>query len=196
MSTTNCAQHKQHYMSTNIFDFALLGPYPTILKLQEWFLTRVLKGSWSSGYHPEVGKHRKDDRGREKEQHGFAMRGMQALAATVHTGHRGDAVSSLVYEANARVRDPVYGCVAAISSLHRQIQALQAQLAVAHAQMAHLRTQNAAYLDRVGLGHGQISMGGAGCSTSTGSSSSLSPKHHTLDMVALDQPGSSQPPVW
>ncbi|RWW19656.1 hypothetical protein GW17_00016270, partial [Ensete ventricosum] len=104
--------------------------------------------------------------------------------------HRGDAVSSLVYEANARVRDPVYGCVAAISSLHRQIQALQAQLAVAHAQMAHLRTQNAAYLARVG--HGQISMGGAGCSTSTGSSSSLSPKHHTLDMVALDQPGSKQ----
>lgn len=55
---------------------------------QEWFLTRVLKGSWSSGYYPGVGKHRKDDRGREKEQHGFAMRGMQALAATVHTGVR------------------------------------------------------------------------------------------------------------
>ncbi|RRT58555.1 hypothetical protein B296_00013909 [Ensete ventricosum] len=149
---------------------------------------------WYTGYHSGVGKHKKkkDERGREKEQHGFAMRRMQALAATVHAGHRGDAVSSLVYEANARVRDPVYGCVAAISSFHRQIQALQAQLAVAHAQMAHLRTQNAAYLARVGLGHGQISMGGAGCSTSTGSSSSLSPKHHTLDMVALDQPGSKQ----
>ncbi|CAL9080260.1 unnamed protein product, partial [Musa textilis] len=197
-----CPQRTVHSINNttcqpNIFDFALLGPCPTILKLQgrEWFLTRVLKGSWSSGYHPGVGKHRKDG-GREKEQHGFAMRGMQALAATVHTGHRGDAVSSLVYEANARVRDPVYGCVAAISSLHRQIQALQAQLAVAHAQMAHLRTQNAAHLARVGLGHGQISLGGAGCSTSTGSSSSLSPKHHTLDMVALDLPGSGQPPVW
>ncbi|XP_009388947.2 LOB domain-containing protein 4-like isoform X1 [Musa acuminata AAA Group] len=126
----------------------------------------------------------------------FGASNVSKLLQEIAVQHRGDAVSSLVYEANARVRDPVYGCVAAISSLHRQIQALQAQLAVAHAQMAHLRTQNAACLDRVGLGHGQISMGGAGCSTSTGSSSSLSPKHHTLDTVALDQPGSSQPPVW
>ncbi|KAG2320585.1 hypothetical protein Bca52824_013798 [Brassica carinata] len=42
---------------------------------------------------------------------------------------RGDAVSSMVYEANARVRDPVYGCVGAISSLQQQIDLLQGQLA-------------------------------------------------------------------
>ncbi|KAE8689622.1 LOB domain-containing protein 36 [Hibiscus syriacus] len=34
---------------------------------------------------------------------------------------RADAVSSLVYEANARVRDPVYGCVGAISFLQSQV---------------------------------------------------------------------------
>ncbi|KAK9065961.1 hypothetical protein SSX86_015363 [Deinandra increscens subsp. villosa] len=47
---------------------------------------------------------------------------------------RGDAVSSLVYEANARMRDPVYGCVGAISYLQNQVSQLQMQLAVAQAQ--------------------------------------------------------------
>ncbi|XP_027347583.1 LOB domain-containing protein 4-like [Abrus precatorius] len=54
---------------------------------------------------------------------------------------RGDAVSSMVYEANARVRDPVYGCVGAISSLQQQIGALQTQLAVAQAEAVHLRVR-------------------------------------------------------
>lgn len=52
---------------------------------------------------------------------------------------RGDAVSSMVYEANARVRDPVYGCVGTISSLQQQIDVLQAQLAVAQAEVVHMR---------------------------------------------------------
>uniref|UniRef100_J3LRB7 LOB domain-containing protein n=1 Tax=Oryza brachyantha TaxID=4533 RepID=J3LRB7_ORYBR len=56
--------------------------------------------------------------------------------------HRGDAVSSLVYEANARVRDPIYGCVGAISSLQQQVEALQAQLALAQAEMVRLRMSN------------------------------------------------------
>ncbi|KAI4370908.1 hypothetical protein MLD38_019204 [Melastoma candidum] len=57
---------------------------------------------------------------------------------------RGDAVSSMVYEANARVRDPVYGCVGAISSLQQQIDLLQTQLALAQAEVVHLRVrQNA-----------------------------------------------------
>lgn len=54
---------------------------------------------------------------------------------------RGDAVSSMVYEANARVRDPVYGCVGAISSLQQQIDLLQTQLAVAQAEAVHLRVR-------------------------------------------------------
>ena len=57
--------------------------------------------------------------------------GMQELA--VH--QRGDAVSSLVYEANARMRDPVYGCVGAISYLQNQVSQLQMQLAVAQTEI-------------------------------------------------------------
>jgi len=52
---------------------------------------------------------------------------------------RRDAVSSMVYEANARVRDPVYGCVGAISSLQQQVDVLQTQLAIAQAEVVHMR---------------------------------------------------------
>ncbi|QCD96204.1 LOB domain-containing protein 4-like [Vigna unguiculata] len=52
---------------------------------------------------------------------------------------RSDAVSSMVYEANARVRDPVYGCVGAISSLQQQVDELQTQLALAQAEVVHMR---------------------------------------------------------
>ncbi|OIV92506.1 hypothetical protein TanjilG_02269 [Lupinus angustifolius] len=52
---------------------------------------------------------------------------------------RSDAVSSMVYEANARVRDPVYGCAGAISSLQQQVDVLQTQLALAQAEVVHMR---------------------------------------------------------
>ncbi|KAI9122703.1 hypothetical protein K1719_006543 [Acacia pycnantha] len=64
---------------------------------------------------------------------------------------RGDAVSSMVYEANARVRDPVYGCVGAISSLQQQIDLLQTQLALAQAEVVHLRVGQSACLSNHGL---------------------------------------------
>lgn len=52
---------------------------------------------------------------------------------------RGDAVISMVYEANARLRDPVYGCVGAISSLQQQVGALQNQLALAQAEVVNMQ---------------------------------------------------------
>ncbi|GAA0146827.1 hypothetical protein Leryth_000751 [Lithospermum erythrorhizon] len=54
---------------------------------------------------------------------------------------RADAVSSLVYEANARMRDPVYGCVGAISSLQNQVSHLQMQLAVAQTEILCIQMQ-------------------------------------------------------
>jgi hypothetical protein len=48
---------------------------------------------------------------------------------------REDAVSSLAYEAEARVKDPVYGCVGAISVLQRQVHRLQKELDTAHAEL-------------------------------------------------------------
>ncbi|KAK4375033.1 hypothetical protein RND71_005710 [Anisodus tanguticus] len=63
---------------------------------------------------------------------------------------RGDAVSSMVYEANARVRDPVYGCVGAISSLQQQIDHLQTQLAIAQAEVVHMRMRQFLSMSRGG----------------------------------------------
>ncbi|KAG2268471.1 hypothetical protein Bca52824_063026 [Brassica carinata] len=54
--------------------------------------------------------------------------------------YRSDAVNSIVYEANARVQDPVYGCVGIISSLQRQLETLQTQLAFAQAELVHMKT--------------------------------------------------------
>lgn len=55
---------------------------------------------------------------------------------------RTDAVSSLVYEAYARVKDPVYGCVGAISYLQNQVSELQMQLAVAQAEILYIQMQH------------------------------------------------------
>ncbi|KAG4198794.1 hypothetical protein ERO13_A05G108500v2 [Gossypium hirsutum] len=52
---------------------------------------------------------------------------------------RGDAASSMVYEANARARDPVYGCVGAISYLQNQVSQLQMQLTVAQTELLRIK---------------------------------------------------------
>ncbi|KAL4366394.1 hypothetical protein GQ457_05G032430 [Hibiscus cannabinus] len=56
---------------------------------------------------------------------------------------RADAVSSMVYEANARIRDPVYGCAGAICQLQKQVSELQAQLAKAQAEIVTMQCQQA-----------------------------------------------------
>ncbi|KAL6011091.1 hypothetical protein ACLOJK_001535 [Asimina triloba] len=56
---------------------------------------------------------------------------------------RADAVSSMVYEANARIRDPVYGCAGAICHLQKQVGELQTHLARAQAELLNLQTQQA-----------------------------------------------------
>ncbi|XP_042001428.1 LOB domain-containing protein 1-like [Salvia splendens] len=55
---------------------------------------------------------------------------------------RADAVNSMVYEANARLRDPVYGCAGAICHLQKQISELQAELAKAQAEIMNMQCQN------------------------------------------------------
>lgn len=54
---------------------------------------------------------------------------------------RADAVSSMVYEASARIRDPVYGCAGAICHLQKQVSELQAQLAKAQAELVTMESQ-------------------------------------------------------
>ncbi|XP_030548876.1 LOB domain-containing protein 1-like [Rhodamnia argentea] len=56
---------------------------------------------------------------------------------------RADAVSSMVYEASARIRDPIYGCAGAICHLQKQVSELQEQLAKAQAELTNLELQRA-----------------------------------------------------
>lgn len=109
----------------------------------------------------------------------FGASNISKLLQEIPAEHRGDAVSSLVYEANARVRDPIYGCVGAITSLQRQVESLQTQLALAQAEMVRLRMASA---------YGATRRAG---STASGSPSSMSSPTKTADHhdMAVDQSG-------
>ncbi|KAJ7559273.1 hypothetical protein O6H91_04G077000 [Diphasiastrum complanatum] len=73
----------------------------------------------------------------------FGASNVNKMLQDLPVHQRRDAVSSMVYEANARVRDPVYGCVGAISSLQQQVAQLQTQLAVAQAEIIYMRMHQA-----------------------------------------------------
>ncbi|TMX03153.1 hypothetical protein EJD97_018060 [Solanum chilense] len=63
------------------------------------------------------------------------------LQQEIPMDNREDAVISMVYEATARLRDPVYGSVGIISSLQKHIFHLQSELNEASAEAMSLRTQ-------------------------------------------------------
>ncbi|XP_072999774.1 LOB domain-containing protein 25 [Typha latifolia] len=65
----------------------------------------------------------------------FGASNVTKLLNELHPNQREDAVNSLAYEAEARVKDPVYGCVGVISVLQRQVQRLQKELDAANADL-------------------------------------------------------------
>ncbi|GAB2286082.1 LOB domain-containing protein 12 [Dionaea muscipula] len=71
----------------------------------------------------------------------FGASNVSKMLQEIPVHQRADAVSSLVFEANARMRDPVYGCVGAISYLQNQVVQLQKQLAVAQAEIMCIQMQ-------------------------------------------------------
>ncbi|KAK2982739.1 hypothetical protein RJ640_025155 [Escallonia rubra] len=71
----------------------------------------------------------------------FGASNVSKMLQELPVHQRTDAVSSLVYEANARTRDPVYGCVGAISYLQNEVSQLQMQLAVAQAEILCIQMQ-------------------------------------------------------
>lgn len=57
----------------------------------------------------------------------------------VEETRREDAVKSIVYEATARIRDPVYGSTAAIFHLQKMIEELRSQLQTIKSQVLELQ---------------------------------------------------------
>ncbi|CAL5363923.1 unnamed protein product [Camellia sinensis] len=72
----------------------------------------------------------------------FGASNVSKMLQEIPVHQRADAVSSLVYEASARTRDPVYGCVGVISHLQNQVAQLKMQLAVAQAEMLCIHMQH------------------------------------------------------
>ncbi|KAG2730591.1 hypothetical protein I3760_01G301800 [Carya illinoinensis] len=65
----------------------------------------------------------------------FGASNVSKMLMEVPESQRADAANSLVYEANVRLRDPVYGCMGAISTLQQQVQSLQAELNAVRAEI-------------------------------------------------------------
>lgn len=65
----------------------------------------------------------------------FGASNVSKILNEVLPHQREDAVNSLAYEAEARIKDPVYGCVGAISVLQRQVLRLQKELDAANADL-------------------------------------------------------------
>ncbi|XP_038895293.1 LOB domain-containing protein 12-like [Benincasa hispida] len=61
----------------------------------------------------------------------FGASNLSKMLQELPVHQRTDAVNSLVYEASARIHDPVYGCVRTISFLQNQLFELQTQLSEA-----------------------------------------------------------------
>ncbi|KAL1564223.1 LOB domain-containing protein 25 [Salvia divinorum] len=65
----------------------------------------------------------------------FGASNVSKLLNEIPAYQREDAVNSLSYEAEARLKDPVYGCVGAITILQRQVFTLQKELDATNADI-------------------------------------------------------------
>ncbi|GMH25774.1 hypothetical protein Nepgr_027617 [Nepenthes gracilis] len=66
----------------------------------------------------------------------FGASNVSKLLAHLPISHRSEAAATISYEAQARIHDPIYGCVSHIFALQQQVVNLQAQLAALKQQAA------------------------------------------------------------
>ncbi|GMY13302.1 LOB domain-containing protein 25 [Fagus crenata] len=97
----------------------------------------------------------------------FGASNVSKLLNEVLPHQREDAVNSLAYEAEARIKDPVYGCVGAISVLQRQVIRLQKELDSTNADLIRYAcnanemptSTSSQFGRRNNMGHGGGSLG-------------------------------------
>ncbi|PHU10025.1 LOB domain-containing protein 20 [Capsicum chinense] len=69
----------------------------------------------------------------------FGASNVSKLLLHIPANRRQDAVVTVTYEAQARLSDPVYGCVSTILALQQQVASLQAELALVQTQVMNSR---------------------------------------------------------
>ncbi|KAL0339908.1 UNVERIFIED_CONTAM: Replication factor C subunit [Sesamum radiatum] len=69
----------------------------------------------------------------------FGASNVSKLLMHIPANRRHDAVVTISYEAQARLSDPVYGCVSTIIALQQQVASLQAELSVVQTQLINTR---------------------------------------------------------
>ncbi|TVU48360.1 hypothetical protein EJB05_07994 [Eragrostis curvula] len=88
----------------------------------------------------------------------FGASNVSKLLAHLPLADRPEAAVTISYEAQARLRDPIYGCVAHIFALQQQVMTLQAQLASLKAQAAQGQGDAKGYMgaaaEQLGYGSG------------------------------------------
>ncbi|PNX98210.1 LOB domain-containing protein 20-like [Trifolium pratense] len=69
----------------------------------------------------------------------FGASNVSKLLSSISTNHRHEAAATISYEAQARLSDPVYGCVSTILALQQQVAAMQAEVSMMHSQLMNRR---------------------------------------------------------
>lgn len=69
------------------------------------------------------------------------------LVQDLPSDQRVDAINSMIYEASARLQDPVFGCVGKIQKLQLQISDLQSQITATQSTIQKVRFQRTQLLD-------------------------------------------------
>ncbi|KAL9230209.1 hypothetical protein vseg_005592 [Gypsophila vaccaria] len=102
----------------------------------------------------------------------FGASNVSKILNEVPEEHREDTVNSLTYEAEARLCDPVYGCIGAIALLQRRMVELQHDLAFARARLARYTSvqnnnnnnnNNYGATPSIGVHHISASSANSGC---------------------------------
>ncbi|RDX94988.1 LOB domain-containing protein 20, partial [Mucuna pruriens] len=79
----------------------------------------------------------------------FGINNVSKMLSNVALDHRHEVVASLLYEAQARLTDPVYGCLSAIVAFQKQVASLQAELLMRQNQLINARISYATLLQSI-----------------------------------------------
>ncbi|KAK7315519.1 hypothetical protein VNO77_34069 [Canavalia gladiata] len=69
----------------------------------------------------------------------FGASNVSKLLSNIPMNHRHEAAATISYEAQARLSDPIYGCVSTILALQQQVASLQSELAMLQNQLMNSR---------------------------------------------------------